>query len=828
MESKSSFQKILNTNKPHLYALLLFLGVSLVYFYPQLQGEVINQDDIAAGIGMTKEIKDYEAKTGKTSLWTDAMFGGMPTYQISSPQKSNLIRRFVEPFFQLKISHPISWFFVSAVCAYILLIVMGLESWLAITGALMFSFTTNQLLLYEAGHTAKFRAISYLPLILAGMYLLLEKRKWLAGSSVFLLGTALNISANHYQMTFYFAIGMVVFMAVYLIYAAREGALMNYLKAAAIMLVCGVLAVGPSASKILTTNEYAKETMRGTSQLKAEAAERTDGAVNKDGLRWDYAMMWSNAPRDLLALFIPGAVGGSSGEPVGESYETAKLMGARGDRKVPSPLYWGGAESVSGPIYYGALVFFLFVLGMLSIRTTRLKAAFLGAFVVIALISLGKYFEGFQRLFFDHFPKYNNFRAHNSAMGVAAILVPAMAFLGLQAFFNLDDKKQQRKNLLMAIYLVGGVILLILLLGASLFGFEHFQDGRFMQLVGGDQQAFDRFMEALVDDRKKMMRLSAVRSLVFVGAGAGLLWFWQSGKLKKQQAIMAICVLAAIDLFSVDWKYVNHDDFEKKNVVTNQYRPRPVDEQIMQMEPKGRGYYRVFDISKDVNTFSSSFGSYFYNTVGGYSAVKLQRIQDVIDTIFRERVNVDVANMLNTKYFIVGEQPQLQMNPGALGNAWFIDTIRMVESATDELYALKNFSADREAIIHKEWSDYLNGFNPAVDSNSKGAIELIEYAPDRLVYRFNSDKEQLVMFSEIWYGPNLGWQAYIDGEPVDHIRANYLLRAMRVPAGNREIIFEFKPETYERGEKISLASSSIILIWVLGWVGLSIRRLFQK
>lgn len=828
MESKSPIQRIINTNKPHLYALLIFLGVSLVYFYPQLQGEAINQDDIAAGIGMTKEVKDYEAKTGKTSLWTNAMFGGMPTYQISSPQKSNLIRRFVEPFFQLKISHPISWFFVSAVCAYILLIVMGLESWMAITGALIFSFTTNQLLLYEAGHTSKFRAISYLPLILAGMYLLLEKKKWLAGSSVFVLGTALNISANHYQMTFYFVIGMVVFMLIYLLYALKEGQILDYLKAAGVMAICGILAVGPSASKIMTTNEYAKETMRGMSQLKAEAADRTQGAVNKEGLRWEYAMMWSNAPRDLLATFIPGAVGGSSGEPVGESYETAKLMGARGDRKVPSPLYWGGAESASGPVYYGAIVFFLFVLGMLSIRTTRLKVAFLGAFVIIALLSLGKHFEVFQRLFFEYLPKYNNFRAHNSAMGVAAVMVPAMAFLGLHTFLNLEDKKQQKKTLLTALYFVGGLIVLILVLGGSLFGFEHFQDGRFMQLVGGDQAAFDRFMEALVDDRKKMMRMSSMRSLVFVGLGAGALWMYQVGKLKKKQVVMAVCTLALIDLFAIDWKYVNHDDFDKKNVVTNQYRPRPVDQQILNMEPKGRGYYRVFDISKDVNTFSSSFGSYFYNTVGGYSAVKLQRIQDVIDTVFRESVNVDVANMLNTKYFIVGEQPQLQVNPGALGNAWFADTIRMVQTATEELYALKNFSADREAIIHSEWNDYLEGFRPVADSVSSARIELVDYAPDRLVYTANCSKEELALFSEIWYGPNLGWQAFIDNEKVDHIRANYLIRAMRIPAGSHEIVFEFKPATYEKGEKISMASSSVILLWVLGWIGLSVRRLFRK
>ncbi len=824
-------KELLTKAKPHLLALLVILMVSVIYFYPQLQGKVINQDDITAGIGMKKEAMDYQEQSGKVALWTNSMFGGMPTYQISAPQKSNLIRSYVEPLLQLKLAHPISWFFVGGLSFYILLIVMGLNHWLASLGALCFAFTTNQLLLYDAGHTSKFRALTYLPMIIAGVYLLLEKRKWLGGTALFLLGAALNVSANHYQMTYYFAIGMGLFMLVYLGFAAYKGELVPYLKAAAIMLVCGIVAVGPSASKIMTTLEYAQETMRGKSQLKEEASQRTDQSVNKEGLQWSYAMMWSYAPRDLMSTFIPGAVGGSSGEPVGDSYTTGKLFGARGDKKANVPMYWGGAESVAGPMYYGAIVFFLFILGLLTVRNTALKYALLAAVVIVSMLSMGKYFESFQRIFFEHFPKYSNFRAHNSAMGVVAVLIPVLGFLGLHQFLNGKFSKEElKKNLLYAVYFVGGLVLFLIILGPSFFNFEHMQDARFLQMMQGDQNSFNQFIQDLADDRQKMLRNSSIRSLIFVLLSAGTLWMYINGKVKKQVVIYAIGGLALFDIVSVDWKYLNHDDFENKTVVKQNYRPRAVDQRILQMEPRGRGYYRVFDISKGVNTFSSSSGSYFYNTVGGYSAVKLQRIQDVIDSIFVSGVNIDVINMLNTKYLITGENAQLQVNPEALGNAWFVNDIKWVNSATDELRSLRNFNAAEQAIVHEEWRDKLQGFNPPIkDSSSTTGIELVEYSPMRLVYKANSAEEQLAVFSEIWYGPNLGWKAYINGEPAEHFRVNYLLRGMKVPAGqDTEIVFEFEPDTYIKGERISMASSILILLLVIGWIGFSLKPYLAK
>lgn len=824
---KELFEQI----KPHLIAIAILLAICMVYFLPQLKGEMINQDDITAGVGMTKETNDYYQKTGEVSLWTNAMFGGMPTYQISSPQRSNYVRRYVEPLMQLKISHPISWFFVAGLCFYILLIVVGLKQWTALLGALAFAFTTNQLLLYEAGHTSKFRALGYIPLVIAGVYLLLEKKKWIGGSVLFLLGLSLNISANHYQMTYYFAIAMIVFALVYISLAISKNEAVPVLKAFALMAVCSVLAIAPSASKIMTTYEYANETMRGSSQLKDETQSKKQEGVKKSGLEWDYAMLWSYAPRDFLSIFIPNAVGGSSAEPTSDNYEVAKLLGARGKKKVQAPMYWGGAESVAGPPYMGIIVFFFFVLGILNAKGNKFIISLLVGLTIVALISLGKYFSIFQHILFDHLPKYNNFRAHNSAIGVVAAMIPLIGFMGLNSFLNGDvDKKILKKNLITALSFTGGLVVLVGLFGSVFFDFEHMQDGRYLRMFNNDQNSFNRFLEDLLDDRSSMLRSSAFRSLIFMALAGGALMVYVQGKLKKPQLLMVLAALICIDQFSIDWKYVNHDDFQKKTIVKRTYTPRPVDQQILQAEPKGRGYYRVFDVSKGVNTFSSSFGSYFYNTVGGYSAVKLQRIQDVIDSVFSQGLNQEVMNMFNTKYIIFGEKQQVQLNEAALGNAWFVNSIRNVNSATEELQSLRSFKASQEAIVHGEWSDYLNGFKPlGIDSNGgNSSIELMEYSPNRMVYKANCSKEELAVFSEIWYGPNLGWQAYLNGDPVDHIRANYLMRGMRIPKGENEIVFEFNPKSYVTGEGIAKASSLLIILLLLGWVAMFLKPYFRK
>jgi hypothetical protein len=784
---------------------------------------------------MTKEVMDYHEKTGNYTLWTNAMFGGMPTYQISSPQQSNLIRRYVEPALQLFIKAPISWFFVAAMCFYVLMIVVDVNRWVAIIGGLAFSLSTNNMILYAEGHTSKFRALSYLPLALAGVYLVLQKREYLKGAALFLLAMSLNIAANHYQMTYYFAIAMLFFVVVstVLIIAQKTKAesetshtknIGSYFIGAVVLLVCAVLAVGPSYSKIATTYEYTKYTMRGESDLKKERlaaeAEKADASVDAEGLNWDYAMMWSNSTIDLFASFIPGIAGGSSGEMVTKDYPITQFFG-NGRKDVRAPLYWGGADSTAGPVYFGAIVAFLLVLGIYLAPNSAWKYGILTATLVVMLLSLGRYFESFNRIFFNYFPKYDSFRAHNSAMGVVAVFFPIVALTGLSQFlFGNIDKKRKEKALIVSASVVGGIALIVALFGGA-FSQVHFKDELFLQQFQGNQQAYDNFMDALMESRTMYMKASAFRTLIFVLLGGGTLWLYLKGKMKREYALVLVGLFIVFDMGGIDRKYLNEDEFVSKKKQDKPFVQRAVDTQILNAEPKGRGYYRVLDLS--INTFSSSNASYFHNTVGGYSAVKMSRIQDVIDSMFRQGIAPPVLDMMNTKY-IIDQNEQLYPNPTALGNAWFVDSFKYVSTATEELASLNNFKPATTAIIHTDFNDYMKGVqSQGVDSNARRSIEMTSYEPNRLVYKSNTSKEEFAVFSEMWYGPNTGWDVYIDSKPEvhEHIRANYLLRAMKIPAGEHEIVFEFKPKTFEKGEKVSMASSILIIVLILASIGVS-------
>lgn len=819
-------KKFYEIAKPHLMAMGIFLLVMAVYFHPQFDGKVVEQGDIIQGMGMAQESNDYYKRTGKHTLWTNAMFGGMPTYQISAPQNSNLIRKYIEPVMQLFIKAPISWFFVAALCFYVLMMVMGVHHWLAIAGSLAFSLTTNGLLLYAAGHTSKFRAISYLPLVIAGVYLLLQKRKWLAGAVCFLLGMALNIAANHYQMTYYFAIGMVFFMIVYLGFAIKSGEILNYTKAVGIMLACGVLAIGPSFSKIYTTMEYSKDTMRGTSKLKEEAAARNPDASGKEGLEWEYAMRWSNAPRDLFGTFIPGAVGGSSQEVIQEDWEMTKYFG-KPTKSNPArvPLYWGGGDSTDGPTYFGAIIFFLLVLGLIVLPNNGFKYGVVGAIAVIAMLSLGKYFETFNRIFFENFPKYSNFRAHNSAMGIVSVFFPILAILGLSHFITGNQSADQKWKALKITALVSiGITAVYGFLGGGFFEFAHSYDGQYESQFKNPAD-YQRFLDDLRADRVSMLKSTTIRTIFLMMLAGGVLWLFVKKKLKPAHAILAVGILAVADILMVDKKYLNEDNFVTQKRIERTHDPRPVDQQILQNEPMGRGYYRVLDLS--INTFSSSMASFHHNTLGGYSAVKLQRIQDLIDSSFSREVNFNVLNMFNTKY-IIDRDGKAQMNQDALGNAWFVDTLKMVQNAREELASTPLASTRTTAVVNAEFEKYLAGFTPpASDSSSKATIALTSYEPNKLVYKCSSDVERFVVFSEVWYGPNKGWISKVNNQDAEHIRVNYLLRGMRVPAGESEITFEFKPHTYEVGERVSLASSVLILILLFAWLYTSLKPIFM-
>lgn len=782
---------------PHIVCILVMIILPVIYFSPQLEGKVIRQGDIVNFIAMSREAKLYQEKTGEVALWTNAMFGGMPTYQISAPQKGNLLA-YVERVAQFGFDRPIGYFIGGMVLFYILLAGLGTGPWVALIGALAFGFSTNHMVLYEAGHTSKIRSIFTLAPMLLGM-VWAYRGKWLRGGLAFAIGMGLNIYANHIQMTYYFALFALVYVVWKGIQMARRSELKNFAISSAVLLAGVLLAVGASASKIWTTYEYSKDTMRGAPILESNSTAPSSSSET-EGLEWSYAMQWSNGWLDLGASFIPGFVGGSSSEPLDAQSATGKDLRQKGARigdSIPLPVYWGALPFTSGPAYFGAAMIFLFVLG-LSLRKDSLTR-FAGIAVALSLLlSLGQNLEWFNRLFFDYVPLFNKFRTPNSVLSVTTVFIPLIAALVLS---DIAKKKYDEKKLLRALKISGGVLaglaVFFGLAGPALFSFES----------AGDQQVVNAglSLDALISDRQSLLRGDAFRSAFFVLAPAALVYFFMKNKLGMLPLLAVTGLLVLVDLWGVDKRYLNEESFVSKREYNNAYVPRPVDEQILKdTDPN----FRVHD--QTINTFNSASSSYFHKTIGGYHPAKLQRYQDLIDRHIAAG-NMRVFNMLNTRYFIVpgGDgQPVVQRNKFALGNAWFVDDIRLVDNANGEIDALGDFEPGSTAVVHREFESYVSGLDPMPG----GDIRLTKYSPNELVYEVNTERDQFAVFSEIWYGPDKGWKSWIDGQPVEHIRVNYALRGMKVPAGRHTIRFSFEPVAYFAGERISFACSLLLLL----------------
>ncbi len=803
---------------PHLGAIAIFAIVSAIYFYPQLSGKVMQQTDIISVRSMSKEMDDYRAKTGHQALWTNAMFGGMPTYQINSIRDGNQTGVF-DNLAQLFINRPIGRFISAMLAFYILMMVMGVPFWAGIFGAITFGLTTNNLILFEAGHTSKLTAIAYLPLMAAGI-LMAFRRQYISGAAVFGIGSALEMYANHIQMTYYLVLTLLIFGVARLIYDIQQKDLLHFAKAAGILIISGLLGLGTATSNLLPTYEYSKDTMRGDGILpKAEntaaAPQATDIQGAKGGLAYDYAMQWSNNTLDVFATLIPGVAGGSNQEAVSSDSKTLIDLRSKG-YNVPGtfklPLYWGGLPFTMGPAYLGAIVLFLFGMGIILVKGPEKWWLSLGVLLTV-LLSMGKHFDVLNHFFFDYVPLYNKFRAPSSVLSVTAFLAPALGFLALA---KIIDPTTDRKKIIQALQIVGGVLGVITLfyaiMGSSFYDFSS----------PSDQRLTDQGISvpAIVADRKSEMSSDAWRSFLLIALCAGLVWAWATERIKRNVLIIGIGVLAFFDTWSVGRRYVSADSFVTKNNYQNNFAPRPADQQIMQDKDLS---YRVHDLT--IDAFQSAQASYFHKTVGGYNPAKLQRYNDIIDR-YLLKGNQGVFDMLNTKYFIVpggqqspegGQAPpaMVQLNPRALGNAWFINTIKPVKTPLEEINALDTLQARTQVVINQEFDSYTKGLNIVPDSAA--SIKLTQYDPQSLTYTSNAKTEQFAVFSEIWYGPNKGWQAYVDGKPVEHIRVNYLLRGMRVPAGKHTIEYKFDPKSYETGKMVS-GISSIVLIGLLGVV----------
>ena len=777
---------------PHIVSVVIMLLISCVYFWPHFQNKVIPMGDIVQVRAMNKEVADFHEETGEVSGWTNSLFGGMPTYQIYNPNKTNLLAH-VQNAITLGTGFPVSAFILGLLSFYIMMLLLGVNPWLALVGSLLFGFSTNNLILLDAGHTSKLNTIMVSPLIISGM-LLAFKKKWLLGLTVFAAGMSLNLYFKHPQMTYYLGMVMSFLVLIYLGFAIKRKELPDFGKSLLALGVGLVLAFGSSITDVWTTYEYGKQTMRGEPILAADKIDKSSSS-GVDGLAWDYAMGWSNGYKDLLTSYIPRAVGGGSGEWISKDSAFGKQL--RANREVQAPLYWGALPFTSGPIYFGALAFFLFLFGALSYKSP-IKWWLVAGVILTMVLSLGKNAEWFNKFLFDNLPFFNKFRTPNSVLSITVILIPILGILSIDHMIKSEDKTKFWKPAWISAAILGGLGLVLAFLGPSLFDMSSPGDARYAQ-----------FTEALLDDRASELRSSALRSVFFILVGLGALWAYINNKISVVVMSAILGAFGLMDLLQISTHYISHDDFVSKRRYEANFQPRAVDMKIMaDTDP----YFRVHDITAD--PFNNASPSYYHKTVGGYHPAKLQRYEDVKNRYLSQN-NMIVLNMLNTKYFILpnqtqGGEPTFQVNPAALGNAWFVSNIEVVPSANAEFDGIENLDPAITALVHQDFQSNLK--QTTFDKN--GSIKLTSYAPNKLEYTSNSTSDQFAVFSEIWYGPDLGWEATIDGNPVDLIRANYLLRGLNVPPGQHTIVMEFNPTSVAVGGKINLFSSLIIILLI--------------
>lgn len=792
---KINFRLIL----PHLVAIVLFLIISYVYFYPQLQGKVILQYDMRHFYGMSKEIMDYKEVSGELPLWTNSMFGGMPAYLIAVEYNHNLFINIVK-ILKAICDRPANFVFVSLLGFYIALLIFRIKPWLAVAGSVAFAFSSYFFIIIDAGHSSKAMALAYMAPMVAGVYLAFN-RKILTGSLLAGFFLAVQLIMNHLQITYYTFMIILIFGIFQFVTSFKEKQLARFFKATGALIITTGLAVGSNATSLLLTYEWGKDSMRGESELKS-----IEKNIKTTGLDKDYATSWSYGKAETMTLLIPNFYGGSSsGDQLGNSSETYELLKqsyGNNTREVIKqvPLYWGDVGFTSGPVYAGAIICFLFVLGLFIVKG-QMKWWLLTITIISFFLAWGRNFMWFSDLFFDYVPGYNKFRTVSMVLVIAEFAMPLLAIFTLRKIIEKEITREQlMKPFKYTLIIVGSITLLFAVLPGLFLDFSSPND-KALQSSG--------LLPALLHDRESLLRADAFRSLIFILLAAGLVYVYIIEKLNVKYFYIILVLLLLFDMWPVTKRYMNDDNFVTKTEAKTPYKPTSADQEILKDKDPD---FRVLNLS--VSTFNDAATSYFHKSIGGYHGAKMKRYQELIENHIGKN-NRDVWNMLNAKYFIVpvkNQAPKAVPNPEALGNAWFVKSYRTVADADEELKSLEKFSPKDEAIIDKRFSDKLNGLQ--INYDSTASIRLTSYKPNALEYESKTSSEQLAVFSEIYY--DKGWNAFIDGTPAPHFRVNYVLRSMRVPAGNHKIEFKFQPKSYDTGNKISLASSALLLLLLIG------------
>ena len=777
---------------PYVLVVAIFILASITYFHPVLKGQKIQQSDITQFKGMVKEINDFRADKNTEPYWTGASFSGMPSYQISAYYPNDLVRVLDQTVRFLP--RPADYTFLYFLSFFVLMMALKVNWRLAIFGALSFGFSTYLIIIFGAGHNAKAHAIAYMPLVLAGVLWVFQKR-YILGFVITSLAMTLEIYTNHPQMTYYLGFCLLIFGIVSLIDAIKEQKITDFIRHSAIVVVAVLIGIGANSPRLMAMKEYADQSTRGTSELTINS----DGSqkVTSNGLDKSYITEYSYSKLETFNLVIPGFMGGGTVEELDDDSQFYKLLEQKAGKKVADQyakqvlLYWGDQPIVEAPAYIGSVIFFLFFLGIFLVKG-RVKQWLVAVTIFSIVMSWGKNFDLLTNFFIDYVPLYNKFRAVSSIQVLAEMCVPILAILGLKEFFSPNistaDKQEALKKTL---YVFSGLLVLGLLLAHSFSTFEGLRDSQYSQLPG--------LVDAVIADRKSLLLYDSFRSLLLSLLSATVLYVFLKNKLKQVGLIVLLLIFMLFDLISINKKYVNEADFKPSRKNEKPFKASEADKIILQ----DTSHFRVGNFT--VNPMNDGSTSYFHQSIGGYHAAKMMRYQELFEYQIAKN-NRQVLNMLNTKYFIVDSDKgikQAQLNPDANGNAWFVERLKVVNSANEAILALDSVNTKNVAVFERS-SSTQKELKSSFKMHPTDTIELLNYDVNSLTYLSKTTNEQFAVFSEIYY--KNGWNAYIDGELVPHYRINYVLRGMLIPPGEHTIEFKFAPKVIQQGSVISLFS----------------------
>ena len=810
----NAFKRIL----PDIIAIVVFAVISFAYFCPAVtEGRILSQHDSVAGIGAGQEGKEYLERTGERTRWTNSIFGGMPTYQMAPSYDSTDWLKGIENLYHLYLPTYVWYVFVMLLGFYILLRAFNFKVWMAGLGAIVWAFSSYFFIIIAAGHIWKFITLAYIPPTIAGM-VLCYRGKYLWGGLVTALFVALQISSNHVQMSYYFLFVMLFMAIAYGVQAYQQKTLATFWKSTGVLVAAGILGICINLSNLYHTYEYSKESMRGKSELVKENSANQTGS----GLERDYITQWSYGIGETFSLMVPNVKGGASVPLAANEKAMEKANPMYGSIYSQLGQYWGEQPGTSGPVYVGAFVMFLFILGLFIVKTP-MKWALLAATVLSILLSWGKNFMGFTDFFIDYVPMYNKFRAVSSILVIAEFTIPLLAMLALKEVVSTPKLLQERrKDFLISFALTGGLALLFALVPKVLFP-SYVSTIEMNALQGIPTEQLVPLLANLEEVRMSLFTSDAWRSFFIILIGAGLVWAYGMGKLKQTTLIGALAVLCLVDMWDVNKRYLYDEQFVEKQQQTQSFQQTETDKLILQDEALD---YRVLNLAS--NTFNENNTAYWHKSVGGYHAAKLRRYQEMIEEHISGEMqglyqavadaggemellnpaDFPVLNMLNTRYFIFplqGGQTVPLLNPFARGNAWFVNDVKYVNNANEEIEAIHELNPAHQAVVDKKFQEAIQ----PIASDSTATIQLVAYEPNNLKYEVNSEKGGTVVFSEIYYP---GWQSTIDGQPVPHGRANYILRAMNVPAGKHTVEFTFDPASLHTTETIAFIALGLLVL----------------